>query len=162
MAPLEFMQPREEGNDEPDGRMEPAEFLVSLEREVQMHALQVRPSVTPTAEDSVVGGVDPGVGVGPDPSLGLGIHEGSSSHSFPSRVRAGVAGLHPALQGPDDLGIQLPAQDLVLHPGFDARVVVHLEHHRAPVHLLSRLPGPGPRSTFASVPEGYLAFLSLP
>ena len=65
----------DERQEQADGRVELAEFVVAVEGEVQVGALQVRPAVALAVEDAVVRLVDVVAVVGPELHL-RGIHEG--------------------------------------------------------------------------------------
>ena len=59
-----------------DRRVQAAKLFVVSERKVDVHALEVRPSVPAAIEDTVERGIDLSGFMGPEPRFGLRIHPG--------------------------------------------------------------------------------------
>jgi hypothetical protein len=67
-------QRRQDRENQPHGGVQPGELGVVRERQVHVHALQIRESMLPAVEDAIVGSVDDGAAVRPEASLGARIH----------------------------------------------------------------------------------------
>ena len=83
--------------------MQSSEFFVVREREVEVSALEIRPSVTLTPENAIEGSIDFVVFVRPQPSLGFRVHPRMHRprHEPSAEIREPIlCGEHAVMEGP--------------------------------------------------------------
>jgi len=106
--------------DQADRGVQAPELVVTVEGEVQVRALQVRPAVARTAEDAVEGVVDLRVLVGPELGLGVGIHPGVHRPGHEPRAHVRKLGV-----GAPHAGVELGHEP---RQGWCRAVRLELEH----------------------------------
>jgi hypothetical protein len=107
---------RQDGQDEPHRGVQPGEFGVVGEGQVEVHALQVGLAVLPAAEDAVVRPVDRRPGVRPQLRVGRGVHPGMHGGGHEARAE----GSQRPVDAPD---FGLKACDQRLERGVGAGVL---------------------------------------
>ena len=97
-------QGRHDGQQHPDGGVQPGELLVTPEGQVHVHALQVGPAMPLAAENAVEGAVDLAVLMGPQHGFRGRVHEGMDGGGHEPAAKAGQDGVDLAHMGGEDGG----------------------------------------------------------